>query len=150
MKRQLGERMLDIIPIVMRVMSAEMRRDGHVLSPSQAAILGMLSERRHTLGELAERSSVSAPTMSTSINTLEAHGMVSRLRDTVDRRVVWLDLTERGREVYAELRRQTVERIAQLLDGLSEDDLKTLVQGMTLLQNVVFSAMERDPILSKA
>jgi MarR family transcriptional regulator for hemolysin len=67
-----------------------------------------------TPGELAERLHLATPTVVKSATRMEAAGLVSRRRDQVDRRLVRLYLTERGRSVQAavEAARDDLERRA--------------------------------------
>ena len=58
---ELAHRTLDIIPLVMRVMSAEMRTSKHAPASGHVSLLGMLQSRPYTLHELAERHSVRPP-----------------------------------------------------------------------------------------
>src|SRR5437879_644243 len=52
-----------------------------------------------TPGELAERLQVSKPTVVKSANRMETAGLLTKRPDTVDRRLVRVYLTERGRNV---------------------------------------------------
>ena len=53
--------------------------------------------------ELAERMYLSAPTLTHHLDRLEADGLLTRTRDTGDRRVVRVDLTPAGAERLVEL-----------------------------------------------
>jgi DNA-binding MarR family transcriptional regulator len=148
-KQQIAQKILDIIPLVMRVMSSEMRQGKSVIAVAHVPILGMLSQRAYTLSELAERSAVSAPTMSNTISTMEQHGWVERQRDTQDRRVVWIALTAAGLATYHGIYQHTVDRVAALLGSLSTEDEVSLINGLTVLQSVFIQEMERDPSLRR-
>ncbi|HEX2621293.1 MAG TPA: MarR family transcriptional regulator, partial [Phototrophicaceae bacterium] len=111
---EIARRTLDIIPLVMRVMSAQMRSAEHGLSSNHAPLLGMLQYRPYSLGELAERMSVSAPTMSNTITTLEERGWVTRKRSETDRRIVSIMITEEGQAVLDGMQKEVEQRIALL------------------------------------
>ncbi|HYO89439.1 MAG TPA: MarR family transcriptional regulator [Candidatus Limnocylindrales bacterium] len=138
---------LDIIPLVMRVMSGEMRSTDWAMNPGQMPVMGALIRRRYTLSDLAERLSVSAPSMSATVSTLEARGWLTRERDTDDRRIVWIALTEEGQRAYEDSQRQVAERIALLLEPLSSDEREQLAGSLELLASTFAQAMERDPLL---
>ncbi|MBC8170430.1 MAG: MarR family transcriptional regulator [Anaerolineae bacterium] len=144
---EVARRILDIIPLVMRVMSAEMLNARHGLMANHAPLLGMLQYRPHTLGELAERMSVSAPTASNTITTLEDRGWVHRRRSEEDRRVVWIEITPQGLEVLAAMQNDVRARIAQLLVNLDDDQQTVLVNGLTVLRDVFAAALDQDPVL---
>lgn len=143
--RQIARSMVEIIPLVMRVMAAEMRKQGQL--PSHAPILGMLAMRKHTLGELADRHAVSAPTMSNTITTMEERGWVIRTRSEEDRRVVWIDITANGRTALEALQGRTAERIAGMLDRLTVEEQESLARGVAVLQETFITALAADPHL---
>lgn len=142
----LARRTLDIIPLVMRVMSAEMRSSQHGVVANHVSTLGMLQFRPYTLTELADRHSVSSPTMSSTITTLEGRGWVKRERDQADRRVVWVSITPTGQEVLDDIQDKVAQRIAALLDGLSDEDEARLIDGLTVLRDAFAAALDRDPL----
>lgn len=128
-------------------MSWEIRSTGQVVSAGHVPLLGMLSIRPYTLGELAERHSVSSPTMSNTITAIEERGWVTRTRSKEDRRLVWIEITDTGREVLENINRHFEERIAGLLGELSEHEQETLIEGLTLLRDAFAAGLERDPTL---
>ncbi len=54
-----------------------------------------------TMGNVAKKLMITMGTLTTSVNRLVDKGYVTRKRDTNDRRIVLLDLTEKGEEVFA-------------------------------------------------
>ena len=143
----LARRTLDIIPLVMRVMSAEMRSSRHGAAANHVSTLGMLQYRPYTLTELADRHSVSSPTMSSTISTLEERGWVKRERSTEDRRIVWVSITPEGQFVLNDIQDEVARRIAALLDDLSDGDKERMIDGLTILRDAFAAAINRDPLL---
>lgn len=138
---------LDIIPLVMRVMAAEIRASGRALSSAHTPLLGMLQYRPYTLSDLAERNSVSAPTMSNTVTAMEERGWVSRRRSESDRRVVWIEITEEGRAALEDIQNHVAKRISGLLSDLTPDEQEQLAVGLRLLRDSFAAALERDPQL---
>lgn len=71
------------------------------------------------MSRLAESLDVSLPSMTGIIDRMEAHGLVARLRDAGDRRVVLVRLSDAGRERLAHMaamRRDWIERVLTHLD----------------------------------
>jgi MarR family transcriptional regulator, organic hydroperoxide resistance regulator len=131
----------------MRVMAAEMRHvEGGVVS-SHVPLLGVLRLRPHTLSDLAERHSVSAPTMSNTVTTLEERGWARRVRSDEDRRVVWIEITEQGLDILDRIERQVAARIADLLNDLTEEQCRMLVNGLTVLRDTFAKGVDSDPTL---
>ena len=144
---QLARRLLDIIPLVMRVMAAEIRTSKHAAAAGHVSLLGMLSHRPYTLKELATSHAVSSPTMSSTVSTLEERGWVKREHDQEDRRVVWVSITPEGKRVLGDMQDETAQRIAALLEGVSIDEQHRLIEDMTVLRDVFAAALDRGPNL---
>jgi DNA-binding MarR family transcriptional regulator len=130
----LARQLLEIIPLVMRTIAAELRRTGLILSPSQFAVLVMLQHRPHRLGELAEHQAVSLPTMSGIVSGLVERGWVRRTRSPEDRRVLIVDLTLAGHEKLGHIGEQSAARLATLLASASEADRRELAAGLAVLR----------------
>ncbi len=138
---------MDIIPLVMRVMSAEMRTSEHSPAANHVPLLGTLQFRPYTLSDLAETHSVSSPTMSSTISTLEERGWVQRERSQEDRRIVWVSITPEGKRVLDDIQQHVIKRIAALLEDLSDEDKAHLIEGLTVLRDSFAAALEKDPLL---
>lgn len=146
-QEELARRTLEIIPLVMRVMSAEMRQLQHGIHPGHIHLLRLLEKKPISQSELASRMAVSPPTMSNTINAVEERGWVQRRRAENDRRVVWIEITEAGKDALDRMDRGVEEKMAQLLSGLDEEQTDSLLNGLTVLRDAVAEALERDPHL---
>ncbi len=149
-RREIARRALEILPLIMRVMEAQMRQSRYKLLSGHSALLGMLQVRPYTLGELAEVMSVTPPTMSNTITALEDRGWVQRERSTEDRRVVHISITAEGHNVVEAMKTDVEVKIADLIAAISEEDQAALVQGLTVLRDVFAAAVEQDPSLKKS
>lgn len=144
--RASAEKVVDIIPLAMRAVAAQVRRSGHTLAPSHMRILAILSLRSWSLGELAEHEMVSPATISRTISTMEEKGWVARDRSQVDRRIVTASLTASGREVLYDMRERAVEKVEALLSGTNTDDCQLLKAGLEVLEGAFLSALGDAPI----
>ncbi|MCK6079137.1 MarR family transcriptional regulator [Microbacterium sp. EYE_5] len=107
------------------------------MSDGQFAVLaGLKVHGPHTLGELAERERVSAPSMNRTVNCLEELGYLSRTPDEHDRRKVVIDLTETGREVVAETVRRRDSWLEHAFEDLSAAERSTLAKAAAIMQEV--------------
>lgn len=70
------------------------------LTPSQLIFLQILDDgRAKTAGEIAGRMGITQATTTALIHKLEAQGLVLRRKGEVDRRQVWLTLSDAGRKI---------------------------------------------------
>ncbi len=99
---------------------------------SSVARLGPL-----TLGDLAAVEQVQPPSMTKIVAKLEEHGLVSRRPDERDRRVVQVEVSDRGAD-YVE-RSRTLKNVflAERLAHLDEAEQATLAAALPLLERLV-------------
>lgn len=135
---------LQIVPQVMRVITGDVRRSKPEVEPIYIHLLGLLSKRHRSLGELADMFSVSAPTMSNTISTLEARTWVERRRSKKDRRIVLVHLTPEGRSVLSEARAYIVSRLAEALGELDDQQREQLMTGLMVLREAFSHALPDD------
>jgi len=93
----------------------------HGLTPAGAGVLAVLTwgsgrgveqgtPGRATHAELARRCFLTPATLTGVVDTLEKAGLVRRERDESDRRVVWLVMTDAGRDRARDIGRQFAEQ----------------------------------------
>jgi MarR family transcriptional regulator for hemolysin len=113
----------------------------HGGSLQQWLILRILAEEPQVSHrELAERLFVSAPTVTHHLDRLEASGLLTRTRDTGDRRVVRVDLTPPGAARRAELEAVVDATDTEVRSLLSPDDAATLHRLLTTLHDRLIEA----------
>ncbi|VAW32606.1 hypothetical protein MNBD_CHLOROFLEXI01-1184 [hydrothermal vent metagenome] len=135
-RQKIAQAVLQIIPSVMRFLTAELRQTNSPLSPPQLGVLTLLAEDSYNLSELAEQHGVSLPTMSSTVSKMVAAGWVQRKRSSQDRRVVMLALTPVGQTLLEEIGQQFIGKVAEQLTAVPTDKLNELQGGLTLLQTV--------------
>ena len=83
-----------------------------------------------TPGELAERLQVSTPTVVKSANRMAAAGLLTKQRDTVDRRLVRIYLTERARNVQGAVQSARADLEQRVTATLTDTERTQLVQAL--------------------
>jgi DNA-binding MarR family transcriptional regulator len=89
-----------------------------------------------TLGKLAEAERVRPPTMTRTVQGLEAGGLVRREQDADDKRIVNVHATRRGEHVLQAARARRVAALASSLESLAERDRRTLERAADLLERL--------------
>ncbi|MEU2625637.1 MarR family transcriptional regulator [Kitasatospora sp. NPDC007106] len=93
------------------------------LSPTEMGVLGTLARcGKATPGELARREHVQPPSMTRIIAMLEEKGLVRREPHPDDRRQVVVSSTEQAEAILTESRRRRNAWLAELAEGLSEEE----------------------------
>ncbi len=93
-----------------------------------------------SMKQLVDRLQLSPSTVTGLIEALVERGLVLRVPDERDRRVVRAELTESGHEERDRQRQHVAGRLRTLLDDLSDDDIFRLHIGLSMLH---CAAMER-------
>jgi DNA-binding MarR family transcriptional regulator len=76
----------------------------YVVTPPQWAVLAFVSESGgQTIGTLAQKLGVEAPAITGIVTRLEQSGLVERVHDREDRRVVKVSLTAEGQDIVRSL-----------------------------------------------
>lgn len=86
-----------------------------------------------TLGELAAAEDVTPPTMTRLVAAMEAEGLVKRIPDPTDGRVVRVQATAKGRRVMERGRARRTATLAAQLAELPDADLETLERAAEIL-----------------
>lgn len=76
--------------------------------------------------ELARAQGVSRPAIVGTVDTLERAGLVRRRRSTEDRRLVFVDLTAKGRQVIERVHVRANGRVREVASVLSDDEKVTM------------------------
>jgi DNA-binding MarR family transcriptional regulator len=107
------------------------------MSDGQFAVLAALHVHGiHTLGELAERERVSAPSMNRTVNCLEESGYLTRTADSDDRRKVNIALTDAGTSVVTETVRRRDAWLEEALGELTPKQRKALASASVVMREL--------------
>ncbi|MBC7254441.1 MAG: MarR family transcriptional regulator [Actinobacteria bacterium] len=113
-------------------------RENRVTFTQFRALLLLSKTGSQTLGQLSEGLSRARCTVTGLVDRLEAKGLVRRRRCRGDRRVVYVSLTEKGRELAEELKEKVVPEIARLweriMGRLSESEAAALFAALGKLR----------------
>ena len=77
------------------------------------------------------------PATSKMLNNLEDKGYINRLSDKKDRRVTYIDLTQKGIDLLQKHHKRMMNYINNVINELGEDDTKTLVNLLNKLCDIM-------------
>jgi DNA-binding MarR family transcriptional regulator len=110
-----------------RVLEGLASKAGARLTRATFDVLAVIN-RQGTIrvSRLAERLEVDQSTVSRQIRPLEELGLIVRSEDPDDRRVVWLTVTDAGREVIQRVKKMVHDNVEAALATWSPDDRELL------------------------
>ena len=124
---------------------------GDELTPVQYLLMGIVSEDGTVpMSEVCERVMMPKQQVTRAVNELEEKGLVTRVRPSGNRRVVWLECTEAARELEGRIGRQTLETLHSVFDSLSDDETEEYVQAMRTVNRLLLQLPGRLSLVGKA
>lgn len=122
-------------------LARKLRREADpAVTPTQLAALATVE--RHgpmTAGSLASHEQIQKPTATRLIAALTEAGLVDRLPDPTDGRVVWISITSEGKRFLQRFRRRSNEYLAKRIKGLEPEELATLGRAAAILERLTES-----------
>lgn len=143
-QQMLAQHILEVLPLVMRTLAAELRQGNPLIVPAHFQLLWILQYHSCSLSELAERQSVSLPTMSNTVTILEERGWIQRQRSAADRRKVVIEITPAGQAVLTEVGQRAQEKVSEIISELSAEEQAELLNAMQLLRRVFVNVMQHE------
>ena len=128
---------IDVVPIVMRVIRSKLREHGAV-EMSVAHFRTLTFVYNHdgaSLSDVAEHIGLSLPAMSTLVDGLVSRGLVIRQENREDRRRMTLSLTSLGRSKLDSAYKAARVQLAKSLRRLPSADCAVIITAMRLLKN---------------
>ena len=117
------------------MLSQHLRRE-HALSMSDFNILLLLDEcaDRMRMSDLAEKMIFRPSRLTYAVHSLQQRGLVDQEPCETDRRVHYVFITEKGRDIFRRARTTHRQQVAELfLGALSDEDLEALERIFTPL-----------------
>ncbi|EDL66051.1 YpoP [Bacillus sp. SG-1] len=108
---------------------------GQYLSSGELLVLKYLSEHGEMkASDLSKKMEVSASHVTSVTDSLTEKGYITRQRSSVDRRVVELTLTEKGKEILDKCMRIKSEYFQEKFNTFSNDEIEQLIYLFTKLE----------------
>jgi MarR family transcriptional regulator for hemolysin len=114
--------------------------------PVWLILLNLQIRRPGTQRELAEAVGIREATLTHHLNAMDAAGLITRTRDSANRRIQIVALTGEGEQAFRRLREAAVAFDARLRAGLDDTEIATLSTVLTRLSaNVAAPSIADSP-----
>lgn len=116
------------------------------LTRSEVWVLGsIVRHHRISLGDLAQYEGMHPTALSRCIRRLQEKKLIRRVADKTDRRVSHAEITAAGARLWERFRRDRDKLLAELIDGISEQQAATLRAAIPVLEAIAEDT--RPPLL---
>lgn len=133
------ERLLREISVIVKYKGREILAHFPITPPQFTALLWLEEEGDLTIGELSQKMYLACSTMTDLIDRMEKNGVVERVRDDRDRRVVRIHLLEKGAEIITEVMEARCQYLDHVLSRLSDEEATEIKKYLSIL----FEEMKR-------
>lgn len=125
------------------VMSSKGLMGFPVNSSQLKAMAAFHEDRQYSMGELCKIANVKMPSMTEVVDRLVAEGFVERVRDTSDRRVVKVQLTEAGKKAHDGILDAREQELFNIFGCLDEKERRKLVNALRTVSATMQRVAER-------
>lgn len=108
----------------------------HEISPGQYSVLAAILDGPRTVGQLATREQIQAPSMTRIVNDLVAAGLVDRGENPQDKRQVLVAITATGAAALLRARSKRTAWLAKRVAALTPQQRATLHEAALILQEM--------------
>ncbi|WP_330455663.1 MarR family transcriptional regulator [Streptomyces sp. NBC_00820] len=116
---------------------------GGLSTAASTAIARLGREGPQRLTVLARAEGVSQPNMTQLVTRMERGGLVQRVADPSDGRVVLVEATETGLEVFRQRRAERAEALQQLIEELAEPEQRAVKVALPALARAIQDRQSR-------
>ena len=89
------------------------------------------------ISELSKAATMSKPAVSQMLNALENKALIERVTTKVDRRVVYVKLTDQGHEQFKNKTSELTNLLDKIVNELGEEDTESLVHLLGKLNDII-------------
>jgi DNA-binding MarR family transcriptional regulator len=140
---RLGQAFKSAMGGLRRLRGRETHQPGALSYAQYGLLFGLADETALPASRLACLADLSPATTTQMLDHLESDGLVKRIRSVLDKRVVLVSLTDRGRELVEQRRGRWEGRWRAALDGFSETEILAAAAVLERLGEM-FDGYERD------
>ncbi|QBD86227.1 MarR family transcriptional regulator [Clostridium tetani] len=123
----------DILTIEQNALQSGEFRDLSVTEMHTIEAIGMYTQK--TMSEVANKLNITVGTLTTAINNLVKKGYVERSKSEKDRRIVYIQLTKRGKLAYRIHDKFHLDMIKETISGLMDEEEEILIASLEKLNN---------------
>ena len=141
---EIADDLMDSILIFSRRVAKESAHPGgRKFDPSRFVLRKVQETGPISMSEIGRHMEISKPYMTALVDKLISEGLVERITDPDDRRVVKIRITAAGRNVIREFTKAAREAVITRLSSLSSEDISSLHESTKKMRSIL-ARLEQD------
>jgi DNA-binding MarR family transcriptional regulator len=140
------ENLISIHPLLSKAFNRSMRSKTN-LNPGSLFVLGVLSRNGMlSMSEIGCKLSMQKPHITGLVDKLVAENLVERLYDPKDRRIVNVNITEKGMVDFNAIKHEISQELRQKLEKLDTETLETLSLASKQVKDILIKFVVNQPV----
>ena len=120
---------------------------GFAVNMSQLKAMTAFSEDSLlSMGELCKMANVKMPSMTEVVDRFEKEGILERIRNNEDRRVVKVKMTAKGKKMHKEVLKRRANELTKMFGVLTTEDRTRLVDSLKNVSEILIKVTENKQV----
>jgi DNA-binding MarR family transcriptional regulator len=120
---------------------------GFAVNMSQLKAMTAFSEDSLlSMGELCKMANIKMPSMTEVVDRFEKEGILERIRNNEDRRVVKVKMTEKGKKMHKEVLKRRADELTKMFGVLTTEDRTKLVDSLKNVSEILIKVTENKQV----
>lgn len=137
------EQLIRRVSFVIKCRGRDILNDFEITPPQFNALLLLAEHGDMTIGDLGSKMYLASSTATDLIDRMERNGLVERIRDSNDRRVVRLHMLDKGRQMISEVLESRRRYLDNILSFVSDEDKKVLTDSLSSIYELMKPGLEK-------
>jgi len=131
------EELLRSVSTILRKRSRDILTSFEITTPQFDALLVLRDNGELTMGELCAKMFLACSTATDLIDRMERNGLIERVRDTTDRRVIRLRVLAKGNRVIDEVLDARRSYLESIFADLSYEEKERIIQALDQINHLM-------------
>ena len=140
---QIAENIISVYPLLYKTISRPIKHQ--LITPGGMFVLGSLKRNGvQSMSDIGKCLAMPKPHVTVLVDKLIEEGYVERQNDPNDRRIVNISITEKGMEVFQEIKQTLAENMKIKLLNLTVEDKEILAVATQQVKDILISILSKE------
>lgn len=136
-KNLIAEQIATLMPKIGRRILLEFFQSVDIPQTQLLTIMALYESEQCSFSDICQRMGISPPTATALVDRLEANGYAKRVPSKTDRRVIHIELTDKGKKIAKKFRASVTKRWKKILDKMPNRDAETFLKTTQKIEELL-------------